>query len=91
MMLTTDPEGALCELEDVKITNSPLGVSSSPCSFSSLFGTGFLTSAFDVYAAVKCLQRGRMPNGETVESLELVNRQGESNVSFIQLRRISCD
>ena len=91
MMLTTDPEGALCELEDVKITICPSGVSSSPCSFSSLFGTGFLTSAFDVYAAVKCLQRGRMPNGETVESLELVNRQGESNVSFIQLRRISCD
>ena len=91
MMLTTDPEGALCELEDVKITICPSGVSSSPCSFSSLFGTGFLSSAFDVYAAVKCLQRGRMPNGETVESLELVNRQGESNVSFIQLRRISCD
>lgn len=91
MMLTTDPTGALCELEDVQISGSTNGATQSSCSFSSLFGIGFLSSAFDVYAAAKCLQRGKMPNGEPIETLEIVNRQGETHVSLIKLRRLSCD
>jgi hypothetical protein len=32
-----------------------------------------------------------MPNGEPIETLEIVNRQGETHVSLIKLRRLSCD
>lgn len=90
MVLTTNPEGALCEITDISIgdhTNQKGTIFSAQ----EYFGGGFNSSAFNVYAAACCLKKGVLPDGQSVEELTVVNRTRGGQVSHIQLRRVLCD
>ena len=90
MLLTTDPEGALCEITDISFgadTNQKGSVSSAQ----EYFGGGFNSSAFNVYAAVCCLKKGVLPDGQSVKELTVTNHTRGGQVSHIQLRRVLCD
>ena len=90
MVLTTNPEGALCEITDISIgdhTNQEGAIFSAQ----EYFGGGFNSSAFNVYAAACCLKKGVLPDGQSVEELTVTNRTRGGQVSHIQLRRVLCD
>lgn len=90
MVLTADPEGALCEITDISIgddTNQKGTIFSAQ----EYFGGGFNSSAFNVYAAACCLKKGVLPDGQSVEELTVTNRTRGGQVSHIQLRRVLCD
>ena len=90
MILTTDPEGALCEITEISIgghTNQKGTIFSAQ----EYFGGGFNSSAFNVYAAACCLKKGVLPDGQSAEELTVTNRTRGGQVSHIQLRRVLCD
>jgi hypothetical protein len=89
MVLTTDPEGAMCEITGVSVGES--GIKGTTFSAKEYFGCGYSSSAFDVYAAACCLQRGTTPDGQTVEELVVTNRNRAGQVSYIQLKKVLCD
>ena len=90
MVLTTDPEGAWCEMVDISMDNDGLQ-DADDFSWHDCFGGGFLSSAFGVYAAATCLAKGKTPNGQPVEELQVVNQKGEQQVTRIHLKKVICD
>ena len=90
MVLTTNPEGALCEITDISIGDNTNQVGTI-FSVQEYFGGGFNSSAFNVYAAACCLKKGVLPDGQSAEELTVTNRTRGGQVSHIQLRRVLCD
>ncbi|MBR5038224.1 MAG: beta-ketoacyl-[Prevotella sp.] len=90
MLLTIDPEGALCEITNISFGDDT-NQKGSVFSAQEYFGGGFNSSAFNVYAAVCCLKKGVLPDGQSVEELTVNNHTRGGQVSHIQLRRVLCD
>ena len=90
MVLTTDPEGAWCEMVDISMDNDGLQ-DADDFSWHDCFGGGFLSSAFGVYAAATCLAKGKTPDAQPVEELQVVNHKGEQQVTRIHLKKVICD
>ena len=55
------------------------------------FGGGYLSSAFGVYAAATCLAKGKTPDAQSVEELQVVSQKGEQQVTRIHLKKVICD
>ena len=90
LVLTTNPEGAWCELVDISMDNNGLQ-DANDFHWNDCFGDGYLSSAFGVYAAATCLAKGKTPDGQSVEKLQVVSQKGEQQVTRIQLKKVICD
>ena len=90
LVLTTDPEGAWCEMVDISMDNDGLQ-NANDFHWHDCFGGGYLSSAFGVYAAATCLAKGKTPNAQSVEELQVVSHKGEQQVTRIHLKKVICD
>jgi hypothetical protein len=90
LVLTTDPEGAWCEMVDISMDNDG-PQDADDFSWNDCFGGGYLSSAFGVYAAATCLAKGKTPDAQSVEELQVVSQKGEQQVTRILLKKVICD